>query len=90
MLTTHHTILQDRKDRMHKDDWAILLAVICCVTGAVGTFFTMSIALGFNRHMGRWIAERFGGYAPDYGEPCPVPAANGRRGLVRYSYKSDL
>ena len=59
---------------MHKDDWAIMLAVICSVTGAVGTFFTLSIALGFNRHMGRWISNKFGGFNPDYGEPCPAPA----------------
>jgi len=58
---------------MHKDDLSILLAVICCITGFLGMFFTLSIALGFNRHMGRWIANKFGGYVPDYGEPCPIP-----------------
>lgn len=74
---------------MHKDDLAILLAVICSVTGVVGTFFTLSIALGFNRHIGRWLTNTFGGYTPDYGEPCPVQAQAPAWGQAnaRYHYQ---
>ena len=60
---------------MHKDDWALVLAVICAVTGFVGMFFTLSIALGFNRHMGRWLSEKFGIYEPEYGEQGKEPVA---------------
>lgn len=67
---------------MHKDDWGIILGVICAVTGVVGTFFTLSIALGFNRHIGRWIANRFGAYEPDYGEEKDSAVVN--RHVRRY------
>lgn len=59
---------------MQRDDWVVVLSVICALTGFVGMFFTLSIALGFNRHMGRWISDKFGMYEPDYGEPIPTPA----------------
>ena len=75
---------------MHKDDWALVLAVICAVTGFVGMFFTLSIALGFNRHMGRWVAEKFGIYEPDYGEvdnePTPATMRTVRRQRQRNMY----
>jgi hypothetical protein len=57
------------KREMMKDDWALVLSIVCSVTGVISMILTMAIALGFNRHMGRWVSERVSGmYTPDYGD----------------------
>lgn len=50
-------------------NWEMVMGVSAILISFMGTFLTLAIALGFNRHMGRWVSRQLGGfYKPDYGQ----------------------